>query len=83
MTEHSLSDHSSSVSVCSHPLDVSSVWSMDCSDRLIVLGCSSGRVEVWDARSAAFKVRSNGCQTRNPLLFAKMNVIGCKSTVYI
>lgn len=35
---------------------LSSVWCMDCSDQLILVGCAHGRIEAWDARSGAFKV---------------------------
>ena len=31
------------------------VWSMDCSDRLVVVGCATGRIEVWEARTGAFR----------------------------
>jgi hypothetical protein len=33
-----------------------SVWSLDCSDRFVVLGCSSGRIEVWEIEAGAFQV---------------------------
>ena len=31
------------------------VWSLDCSDRLVVVGCANGRIEVWEARTGAFR----------------------------
>ncbi|TRY79121.1 hypothetical protein TCAL_05977 [Tigriopus californicus] len=34
---------------------LSSVWCMDCSDQLILVGCAHGRIEAWDARTGAFK----------------------------
>ena len=32
------------------------VWSLDCSDRLVVVGCANGRIEVWEARTGAFRL---------------------------
>ena len=34
-----------------------SVWSLDCNDRFIVLGCSNGRIEVWEIEAGAFQVK--------------------------
>ena len=31
------------------------VWSLDCSDRLVVVGCANGSIEVWEARTGAFR----------------------------
>ena len=31
------------------------VWCLDCSDRLVVVGCANGRLEVWEARTGAFR----------------------------
>lgn len=33
-----------------------SIWCMDFADNLIVLGCSDGRLEFWEASTAKFKV---------------------------
>ena len=33
------------------------VWSMDSTDGLTLLGCSSGRVEVWGSEDGTFKVK--------------------------
>ena len=33
-----------------------SVWTMDCEDGLIILGCSNGTVEIWDTLSGQLKV---------------------------
>ena len=38
------------------PPTAPSVWALDCSDRFIVLGCSSGRIEVWEIEAGAFQV---------------------------
>lgn len=31
--------------------DASPIWCMDCQDNLIVVGCGSGHLEVWEASS--------------------------------
>ena len=36
-----------------------SVWSLDACDGLLVLGCSNGRIELWDISSGNFKVFLN------------------------
>ena len=36
-----------------------SVWTMDCEDGLIVLGCSNGRIEIWETMTCQFKVCLN------------------------
>ena len=33
-----------------------SVWTMDCEDGLIILGCSNGTIEIWDTLSGQLKV---------------------------
>lgn len=33
-----------------------SVWSLDCNNRFVVLGCSNGRIEVWEIEEGAFQV---------------------------
>ena len=38
------------------PAAAPSVWALDCSDRFIVLGCSTGRIEVWEIEAGAFQV---------------------------
>jgi hypothetical protein len=38
------------------------VWALDCSDRFIVLGCSNGRIEVWELEAGAFQVCSKRLQ---------------------
>ena len=38
-----------------------SVWAMDVSDGLLVLGCSNGRIELWESFTGKLKVRSKTC----------------------
>ena len=33
-----------------------SIWTMDCEDGLIILGCSNGSIEIWDTLSGQLKV---------------------------
>jgi hypothetical protein len=40
-------------STCEPP----SVWCIDCQSNQIVIGCSNGRLELWEATSGKFKVR--------------------------
>ena len=50
---------SRSFNLPSHAYDESirpSVWSLDACDGLLVLGCSNGRIELWDISSGNFKV---------------------------
>jgi len=35
--------------------NVSSIWCIDMAEGLIIVGCDSGRLEVWDSTSGAFK----------------------------
>lgn len=37
--------------------DISPIWCLDCQDNIIVVGCASGVVEVWDATTGKLKVR--------------------------
>ena len=53
---------SRSFNLPSHAFDESirpSVWSLDACDGLLVLGCSNGRIELWDVSSGNFKVFLN------------------------
>ena len=53
---------SRSFNLPSHAYDESirpSVWSLDACDGLLVLGCSNGRIELWDVSSGNFKVFLN------------------------
>ena len=34
-----------------------SVWSLDCNERFVILGCSNGRIEVWEIEAGAFQVK--------------------------
>ena len=55
---------SRSFNLPSHAYDESirpSVWSLDACDGLLVLGCSNGRIELWDISSGNFKVFLNQC----------------------
>ena len=58
--EGSFGGHQSrSFNLPSHIYDESirpSVWSLDACDGLLVLGCSNGRIELWDISSGNFKV---------------------------
>ena len=38
---------------------IPSGWTMDCEDGLIVLGCSNGRIEIWETMTCQFKVCLN------------------------
>jgi hypothetical protein len=40
------------------------VWALDCSDRLLAIGCSDGRVEVWDVHQGILKVLFYFCLYR-------------------
>lgn len=33
-----------------------SVWALDCNERFVILGCSNGRIEVWEIEEGAFQV---------------------------
>ena len=53
---------SRSFNLLSHAYDESirpSVWSLDACDGLLVLGCSNGRIELWDISSGNFTVFLN------------------------
>ena len=45
------------ISTFDHKLIPSSVWAMDVSDGLLVLGCSNGRIELWESFSGKLKVK--------------------------
>ena len=48
-----------------HPINTPSVWTMDCEDGLIILGCSNGRIEVWDTLSGQLKVKQSTKNRQN------------------
>ena len=46
-----------SISTTDNKLIPSSVWAMDVSDGLLVLGCSNGRIELWESFTGILKVK--------------------------
>ena len=46
-----------SISTTDNKLIPSSVWAMDVSDGLLVLGCSNGRIELWESFTGKLKVK--------------------------
>ena len=45
------------ISTTDNKLIPSSVWAMDVSDGLLVLGCSNGRIELWESFTGKLKVK--------------------------
>lgn len=53
-------------SVNENCMDISPIWCLDCQDNIIVVGCASGVVEVWDASTGKLKV----CIMAQTILFS-------------
>ena len=54
---HRIPDSPSAVTLQLAP-SASTVWAMEYSEGLLLLGCSDGRIEIWDATNGTLKVNS-------------------------